>query len=113
MCVIYTHIIFIIFVLFQVSEKDETPPESTSPIILVSGNLLEGKFDIVAEGIQLHQSNDFVKAVGLLMSFFYTLNVKYPLKVTNTLKFLQNSMFKIRGGGSIPQKVQTLMNKIN
>lgn len=98
MCVIYTHIIFIIFVLFQVSENDETQLESTSPLILVSGNLFEGRYDVVAEGVQLHQSNDFVKSVGLLMSYFYTLNVKYPLKVTNTLKFIQNSMFKIRGG---------------
>lgn len=66
---------------------------------------------IVSENEELCRTENILDATCLLLSFYYTLNIEYPPSVINTLKFLQNSILRIRGG-SIPAKVMTLMNKI-
>lgn len=102
----------VILYLFQVPDDNETPDIiSPEPKIYGKGDLINGQYVVVAESVELTRCSTFLDAVGLLVSFYYTLNIAYPPEATNTLKFIQNSLLKIHGG-SIPPKVRTLMCKI-
>ena len=98
--------------MFQVHPDDDTQDLDTAhPVVIISGNIINGHFTVSAEKELLFRCNDFITTIAMLLSFYYTLNIEYPSSAINTLKFLQFSCLEIKGG-YVPQKVQTLMNKI-
>ncbi|KAG8179139.1 hypothetical protein JTE90_015329 [Oedothorax gibbosus] len=87
-------------------EYDGHTPEvlSSSPKIIAVGSLLEADYLIICEGEEISRTKSLSRAVCLLISFYYTLNLSFPVEIFNVLKFLQNGVLTIRGG-VIPAKV--------
>ncbi|KAG8176909.1 hypothetical protein JTE90_022400 [Oedothorax gibbosus] len=73
------------------------------PQIHLSGNVTSGCYTIFCEGHELSTCQDFINALCLLMSYYYTLNVEFPKKALNTMTFVKCVLLKIVDG-SIPPK---------
>lgn len=102
-------ILTVLLYLLQIPDDDNTPDfGSSQQRIYGKGSLVNGTYILISECVEMTRSTTFLEAVCLLFSFYYTLNILYPPKAINTLKFLQNSVLKIYGG-SIPQKVKTIV----
>lgn len=71
---------------------------------------MENNFFVVIENEILNETKHFFTAVGLLLSYYYTLNLEYPKEIACTLKFVQAYFFNIKSG-VIPPKVIFLNNK--
>ncbi|KAG8172363.1 hypothetical protein JTE90_003839 [Oedothorax gibbosus] len=99
-----------------IPDGDNTPDYGSfvgaSPKIFGNGSLRKGSYIIICEDVELNRSEDFLTALCLLVSFFYTMNIQFPEKAINTFKFFQFCILGIQTG-RLPPKVKTLMGKKN
>ena len=103
---------YCIYLLFYFQVACDVELTTVYPKIFSIGDITNNDFLIVAENITLIKTNDFVKAVCLLLSFYYTMNISYPKELVSTLTFIQRYFLKIETCGNIPQKIFSLFSKL-
>ena len=78
--------------------------------------ILDGKvkkYEVIAEQELVCSSEDFIRALCVLMVAHYVFNMTYHPKLNSTLTFLQKVIMNIKDGNPNPKKLINLLFQVN
>ena len=70
------------------------------------------KFEIKVENVTIEYTDDFVKAVAMLLSTYYVFNIAYAEKSQASLLLIQKLFLEIADAVKVPHKILSLISKI-
>ncbi|XP_071833259.1 sterile alpha motif domain-containing protein 3-like isoform X1 [Apostichopus japonicus] len=100
--------------LFINSDDDvSSDVEINTPVITYTGDPLDpSNITIIAENEKCSTAASFPEAVLILLATYYVFNIQYNGKVKGTLTFLQNVLLQCKDKGKLPQKIISLIAKL-
>lgn len=88
--------------------------EAAYPCILIkSGDIFDGEFNVVAEGHVLCETKCFVQAFVCLLSAYYVFNFAFPNWGKSTLTFIQKVIVGHKDQAKKDMKVVDFLAKLN